>query len=96
MPFHQYADGHDLAGLDLARVSAVPAVVVDCRGRRSIGADALEGVEVTDRAVLFRTGHSARWGTDDVAEGWIRLSAGIEDTGDLVADLTQALDAACT
>jgi cystathionine gamma-lyase len=35
----------------------------------------------------------ARWGTDDVAEGWIRLSAGIEDTADLVADLLRALDA---
>jgi cystathionine gamma-lyase len=36
----------------------------------------------------------ARWGTDDVAEGWIRFSTGIEDTDDLVADVTAALDAA--
>lgn len=36
----------------------------------------------------------ARWGTDDVAQGWVRLSAGIEDTDDLVADVTRALDAA--
>jgi cystathionine gamma-lyase len=35
----------------------------------------------------------ARWGTDDVAEGWIRFSAGIEDTEDLVADVAGALDA---
>jgi cystathionine gamma-lyase len=35
----------------------------------------------------------ARWGTDAVAEGWIRLSAGIEDTEDLVADIAAALDA---
>ncbi|MGQ0576778.1 MAG: cystathionine gamma-lyase [Pseudonocardia sp.] len=35
----------------------------------------------------------ARWG-DDVAPGLVRLSAGIEDTADLVADVGAALDAA--
>lgn len=34
-----------------------------------------------------------RWGTDDVAPGWIRFSCGIEDTADLVADVSRALDA---
>jgi cystathionine gamma-lyase len=34
----------------------------------------------------------ARWRTDAVAEGWIRFSAGCEDTADLVADVTAALD----
>jgi cystathionine gamma-lyase len=34
-----------------------------------------------------------RWGTDAVAEGFIRFSAGIEDTEDLVADISAALDA---
>jgi cystathionine gamma-lyase len=33
-----------------------------------------------------------RWGTDDVPDGFIRFSAGCEDTGDLVADVVQALD----
>jgi cystathionine gamma-lyase len=33
-----------------------------------------------------------RWGTDDVPDGFIRFSAGCEDTGDLVADVLQALD----
>jgi len=36
----------------------------------------------------------ARWGTDDVPEGFIRLSVGIEDVGDLARDLERALDAA--
>ena len=36
----------------------------------------------------------ARWCTDQVPEGFIRLSAGLEDTADLVADLTGALDRA--
>jgi cystathionine gamma-lyase len=34
----------------------------------------------------------ARWGTDAVPEGFIRFSAGCEDTADLLADVEQALD----
>ncbi len=34
----------------------------------------------------------ARWGGDDIAPGFIRLSAGLEDAQDIVADLAQALD----
>jgi cystathionine gamma-lyase len=36
----------------------------------------------------------ARWGMDDVPAGFIRLSAGIEDPADLLADVSAALDAA--
>ncbi|GAA4323051.1 cystathionine gamma-lyase [Klenkia terrae] len=35
----------------------------------------------------------AQWGGDAVADGFVRFSCGIEDTADLVADLTTALDA---
>ncbi|MEU8839634.1 cystathionine gamma-lyase [Streptomyces roseus] len=35
-----------------------------------------------------------RWGGDPVPEGFIRLSTGVEDTEDLVADVLRALDAA--
>lgn len=65
VPFHRYADGHDLCGLDLARVSQVDALVVDADGRRTLGADAFAGLDLAGRAVLVRTGHSARWGTPD-------------------------------
>ncbi|MBA0052889.1 cystathionine gamma-lyase [Streptomyces sp. AJS327] len=37
-----------------------------------------------------------RWGGDAVPEGFVRLSVGVEDPADLVADLRQALDAAAT
>ncbi|MFB7052533.1 cystathionine gamma-lyase [Streptomyces vinaceus] len=37
-----------------------------------------------------------RWGGDPVPEGFIRLSAGAEDTDDLVADVLRALDVAAT
>ena len=33
----------------------------------------------------------ARWGSDDIAEGWIRLSAGCEDPDELVQDVDRAL-----
>ncbi|MEU5434021.1 cystathionine gamma-lyase [Streptomyces sp. NPDC020719] len=35
-----------------------------------------------------------RWGGDKVAEGFVRFSAGAEDTADLVADVRRALDEA--
>jgi cystathionine gamma-lyase len=35
-----------------------------------------------------------RWGTDAVAEGFIRLSAGVEDEADLLADVERALEGA--
>ena len=36
----------------------------------------------------------ARWGIEDVPEGFVRFSCGIEDTGDLVADVLAALGSA--
>lgn len=36
----------------------------------------------------------ARWGGDQIAEGFIRLSAGCEEIDDLLEDMAQALDAA--
>jgi kynurenine formamidase len=75
MPFHRFAHGHDLAGLPLERVSQVPGVCVDCRGMRSIGPDALDGVEVGGQAVLFLTGHSAAFGTPSYLVGHPHLAA---------------------
>ena len=41
--------------------------------------------------VLTTAERRLRWGGDDVPEGFIRLSAGCEETADLVADVEQAL-----
>jgi cystathionine gamma-lyase len=59
----------------------------------------LNAATLVAQATSFGGVHSsaerrARWGTDAVAEGFIRFSAGIEDTADLVADVLAALDAA--
>jgi cystathionine gamma-lyase len=58
----------------------------------------LAASELVAEATSFGGVHSsaerrARWGTDDVSEGFIRFSCGIEDTDDLVADVLAALDA---
>jgi cystathionine gamma-lyase len=59
----------------------------------------LGSLKLVAEATSFGGVHScaerrARWGTDDVADGFIRFSVGIEDTADLVADVRAALDAA--
>jgi kynurenine formamidase len=67
-PFHRFADGHDLAGLDLARVVDVPGVVVDVTAQEA-STELLDGLELTGRAVLFHTGWDAHWGTERYGGG---------------------------
>lgn len=69
-PFHRYADGHDLAGLALARVSNVEGVVVRIAGEgRAIGPEAFDGVQIAGCAVLVHTGWDRHWRTDQYFEG---------------------------
>ena len=62
-PFHRFADGHDLAGLDPARVADVPGVLVDGTagylgpGRRAAARGDHQPLRPRDRAV-----HSGRTG----------------------------------
>lgn len=63
-PFHRFAEGHDLAGLDLARVAGVPGVLV-VTDELTIGGHVLDGVDVAGRAVLFATGWDRHWGTEE-------------------------------
>jgi cystathionine gamma-lyase len=58
----------------------------------------LATAELVTDATSFGSVHTvaerrARWGGDPVPEGFIRLSAGCEDTADLLADVERALDA---
>jgi arylformamidase len=62
-PGHRHRDGHDLSGLPLEKCALLPALVVDAP---AIGAATLalfEGLPVTGRAVLVRTGWSDHFGT---------------------------------
>jgi kynurenine formamidase len=61
-PFHRFADGHDLAGLDLERVVDVPGVLVDATIAQEAALPV--DVDVAGRAVLFRTGWDRHWDTD--------------------------------
>jgi kynurenine formamidase/predicted enzyme related to lactoylglutathione lyase len=64
-PFHRFADGHDLSGLDLARCADLPAVVVHVApGVTAIGPDVIGDLDVDGRAVLFDTGWSRHWGSE--------------------------------
>ena len=67
VPFHRFADGHDLAGLALDRVAQVPAVCFDRRGIRAIDLEPDHVTGLAGHAVLIRTDHSVHFGTDRYA-----------------------------
>jgi cystathionine gamma-lyase len=93
------APGHEVAarqmggrfgcvvGFELPDAPAAQAFLAACR--------------LVAEATSFGGAHStaerrARWRTDAVSEGYIRLSAGLEDAGDLLADIRQALSSAAS
>jgi arylformamidase len=81
-PFHRFRDGKDLSEPPLEPLAGREAMVVDTGG--AIGPDALAGLEVRGRAVLFRTGWDRHWRTDRYFEGHPHLTA--EAAEALVAD----------
>jgi len=62
-PAHRYRDGFDLSGLPLERCVDLPALVVDgpTAGAQGFGPDAFDGLDLSGRAVLLRTGWSRHW-----------------------------------
>jgi arylformamidase len=62
-PAHRYREGWGIEDLPLELVAAVPGVVVDAAGP-AVGLEAFDGTEVSERAILVRTGWSTHWGTD--------------------------------
>jgi kynurenine formamidase len=70
-PFHRFADGKDVAALDLADLAELEGVVVRVteRAERAIGAEAFASVEVRDRAVLVHTGWDRNWRTEAYFSG---------------------------
>jgi len=84
-PFHRFPDGHDLAGLDPARVAGVPGVVVDAAGAQEVGAGALGGLDLAGRAVLVRTGWDRHWGTDAYGDAERHPYLGVDAAEVLVA-----------
>lgn len=79
VPFHRYADGHDLTELALDRVADVPAVCIDRRGVRSIDLSADDLGGCAGKAVLVRTDHAMQWGTEAYFENHPFLTASAAD-----------------
>ena len=88
--------GHAVAARQMRRFG--PVVTFELPEREA-AERFLAAARLVHEATSFGGVHSSaerrgRWGGDDVAEGLIRFSAGIEDTADLVADVRAALAAA--
>ena len=76
-PFHRYADGKDLAQLDLAAVANLSGVLIHAvnRNGRAITQEAFAGIDVRGKAVLVHTGWAMHWRTDQYFEGHPFLTA---------------------
>jgi cystathionine gamma-lyase len=88
------------AGHEIARrqMSGFGSVIGFDLGSRERAEGFLAAADLVTEATSFGSVHTTaerrlRWGGDDVPEGYIRLSAGCEETADLVADVERALDA---
>ena len=67
-PFHRYARGKDLAGLDLYSVANLDGLVVRVK-EKEIGVDVFSGLEIKNKAVLLHTGWDKHWRTDEYSSG---------------------------
>jgi kynurenine formamidase len=73
-PFHRYADGFDLADLDLSVAAGLPIALVPATDRIEIGPDAFHSLELAGLAVLVHTGWSRFFGTEAYAHGHPHLA----------------------
>jgi len=86
---------HEVAARQMRHRGSVVAFVL---ADRESAERFLRSCKLIIEATSFGGVHStaerrARWGGDRIPEGFIRLSAGCEDGGDLIDDITQALEA---
>jgi kynurenine formamidase len=69
-PFHRFADGIDLSELPLESLADLEGMIVHVRNYgRAIPAEAFEGVDLSEKALLIHTGWSRHWRTDQYFEG---------------------------
>jgi arylformamidase len=70
-PFHRYAEGDDLAKLDLYSLANLDGVVVRKVGasERGISSEDVKHLDVKGKAILFHTGWDMRWRTEGYADG---------------------------
>ncbi|SNS05853.1 cystathionine gamma-lyase [Geodermatophilus pulveris] len=94
-PWRPGDPSHELACRQMLRPNGVvSAELPDAAAvARLVGASRLWAAATSFGGVHSTVDRRAQWGGDAVGEGFVRLSCGIEDTADLVADLRTALDA---
>jgi kynurenine formamidase len=73
-PFHRYADGADLAGLDLEQLASLPGLKVRAAAQ-AVDADLFDALDVGGKAVLIETGWDRHWRTDAYATAHPFLTA---------------------
>jgi kynurenine formamidase len=66
-PFHRFEDGYDLAGLALEDAADLPGVCIEPPGP-DIGPEAVAGVDLAGKAVLFATGWDRHWGSESYGD----------------------------
>jgi cystathionine gamma-lyase len=88
--------GHEVAGRQMRGYGTVIAFDVGSRERaeRFLAESELIIEASSFGGVLTTAERRGRWSSDDVSEGFIRLSAGCEDAADLLVDVECALGAA--
>ncbi len=79
VPFHRYADGHDLSELALERVADVPAICLHRPGAGGIDLSADDLTDARGRAVLIRTDHARHWGDEAYFSQHPHLTAAAAD-----------------
>jgi kynurenine formamidase len=69
-PFHRYADGKDLAQLDLESLACLDGIVVRKPFEKGLATDAsdFDGLDFWGKAVLIHTGWDRHWRTDTYFE----------------------------
>ena len=85
---------HDLARRQMSRYGTIVSFTLSSRERaeRFLAACRLVAQGTSFGGVRSSAERRARWGADDVPEGFIRFSVGCETPEDLLADVERALD----
>ena len=76
-PFHRFEGGPDVAGLPLERLADLDGILVEATDvGRAVGPERFEGLDLTGRAVLVRTGWSRHFRTPQYFRGHPYLTRG--------------------
>lgn len=85
---------HDIASRQMSRFGGIIAFTLEHREavERFFAGSALLSEATSFGGVHTSAERRARWGGDAVAEGYVRLSVGLEHADDLIADISHALE----